>query len=822
MSQVKHALGEMTPKKSELLSLEIVEYTDGNDMGNSDKVKTGIIVLILLALFGSYSIIKIQNGSERLNPGLVPDEVSEQIKSLEKMLRMDPDDYKTRMALARLYEQRGDYEKALEQMQRAIADAEKAGADTATLYALYNEKASLLLKLGKTDEAMEVLASAKKLLPSKPTAYNKTGNIFDSKNKPEKAKSEYLTAQKKDNKDPESYKNLAAQEFKKGNTTKALELLKTAVRENPTSAKAFENLGDGYMRSGKYKEAREAYQRSAALDPKNDSIQLKIAQAESMLGNEKGRLAAIDKALAINPKNARALELKGDALLAAGDKKGALEHYNRALAQKFTDGALRKKAESLYAELNLPAIKPEKNGKSEISANDKETAERVAGTGGSMNAEESLAGDQQGTSEKAEEWKKKGLEEFNRKEYGKAIGSFQKAVDLDSANAEYPYYLGRALEKDGKQERALSLFEKNAVEKNHAKSSFYAGKILYDKGEYAKSEKMFKIAVGADPAYALAWYALGLARDKQNDYDRAEGAYRESLKINPAYYDALFNLGINLKLQKKYSESAGILTKAISVKEGADVHYQLGEVYLKQQNLSAAEKSFRSALSLKKDHYEALFNLAQVLRRQGNIAGAESIYAEIPKYYPDDAASWYSLGKLREETGNDRGAEEAYQKAMQINPQYSAAYLNLSSLYLRQKNPEKAVAILKVAAEKFPASGEVWYNLGKAHHAGGALTESEKALSESVRLEPNQLSYILAYGQTLEDVKMNDEAIAAYESILKIKSDHEAALEKLGFLYYRHRKDNTKSLSLFNRLIELYPGSSRIQDYRKMKEVLTQ
>ena len=210
-------------------------------------------IIGFLFLFGFTAIIfaklickektNVSKEWQEFAPDSIKDERIEQIKSLKKLLDLDPSDHNTYYEIGRLYNKLGDHENAYQYLKKADSIARKKNIDPSMKYNILTELAHSLSKRGKFDEAIKILERAKKISPKKVTAYNRRGNIHDKRREIRKARKEYLKAQSVNKKHPDSYRNLANQELLKGNYDSALDYLKESVRKNPNNYTTFKIWG---------------------------------------------------------------------------------------------------------------------------------------------------------------------------------------------------------------------------------------------------------------------------------------------------------------------------------------------------------------------------------------------------------------------------------------------------------------------------------------------------------------------------------------------------------------------------------------------------
>lgn len=154
------------------------------------------------------------------------------------------------------------------------------------------------------------------------------------------------------------------------------------------------------------------------------------------------------------------------------------------------------------------------------------------------------------------------------------------------------------------------------------------------------------------------------------------------------------------------------LTEALRLDPSAGRHYDVARVQLIQQNYSAAEASFRQALTLKPDFAEALYGLAIVRHAQHNLDDAIELYGRPLGADSSNAAGHYNLGRALAERGQLARAIQSYHKAIELSPEDADAHQSLArALVLQNQLAEAIYRYLAARSKSSPiASGRcsIW------------------------------------------------------------------------------------------------------------------
>lgn len=176
------------------------------------------------------------------------------------------------------------------------------------------------------------------------------------------------------------------------------------------------------------------------------------------------------------------------------------------------------------------------------------------------------------------------------------------------------YYIGVALQMQGKPKEALSYFQDCVVSAEmRPELDHRLGLSLMDAGRLAEAEPHIKAAVAAKPHsldYNLGMAALLVTKD---DLQQAEPIYTNAVEKHPKEPLALKSYGEFLILVNRLAEAEPWLAKAVSLKP-ENPAYRKAYATLLQRNgkLSLAAEQLESAAKLATPSTQELLNLAEL------------------------------------------------------------------------------------------------------------------------------------------------------------------------------------------------------------------
>jgi len=186
--------------------------------------------------------------------------------------------------------------------------------------------------------------------------------------------------------------------------------------------------------------------------------------------------------------------------------------------------------------------------------------------------------------------------------------------------------------------------------------------------------------------------------------------------------------------------------------------------------LDAAEKAYRTVLSLEPKFAEALNNLGAIVRLR-------------------DVAAAHSL----------------FERAVAARPKYIGALFNLGLSFMERRDFAQSARIFRALLEIEPNNGRAWNEMTSVLRGLGEFDASLTAARRAVALLPGEASSHNNLGNVLLQSGHLDEARESYERALALFPNFPEATNNLGTVYRGMRRPE-KALPLFLRALQLKPG----------------
>jgi tetratricopeptide (TPR) repeat protein len=414
----------------------------------------------------------------------------------------------------------------------------------------------------------------------------------------------------------------------------------------------------------------------------------------------------------------------------------------------------------------------------------------------------------------ADKQAQKGAEYLGKKDWRRALDSYQKAVRADARHVEANYGLGVAYMNLNQANEALAAFANViAAQPNpRVKEAFvytgliqyalkrydeaaealgraaalgdigpgghyYLGKVFQQQGRDAEALASLRKATGDPQNAADANASVGLLLLKQNQAREAVAPLEEAVRLGGATAPVAQMLLGNAYLAVDRPEDA---LKALRAADPNQFFTQLGLGYahFDLYHTEEAVASFNAALRLQPDAPEALVGLGNAYTRLARYREAEDSFARALGRSPDMAEALLGQGVLYYFQGQYPKMLAAAQQAARVAPRNAAAQTMLGAALATTGDMQGGLRATREAARLEPESFLPHYVLGfilvREDKPKEALVEARAA----VRLRPNDTGTqnLLAY--VLNQLGQHEEALAAAQTAVRLK--HEPADEGWG------------------------------------------
>jgi len=165
----------------------------------------------------------------------------------------------------------------------------------------------------------------------------------------------------------------------------------------------------------------------------------------------------------------------------------------------------------------------------------------------------------------------------------------------------------------------------------------HEGETLFNDGKYKEAEAIFIEAISLDPKFIPAYQLLSELYQAQRDYNHAKEILHYLLKINSTDHTTYQHLGRLATVTGQLKEAEADYLKSISLNNKvASYYFDLGEIYIKLNNVDKAYDSYREAVRLEPNNpkiLDALITTAILLK---NKKDAQEFFDKLNEVNPEN------------------------------------------------------------------------------------------------------------------------------------------------------------------------------------------
>lgn len=690
------------------------------------------------------------------------------VAQYEERLKSLPDDWATKVVLARLYSRAAQPEKAAELLTQIEAAADKIGKDESKWLVFKAEVFQHSNRLNDAQKVLEQALTKSKVVSEKLRLGEALADLHVAAGKKDKA-AETLTALAGEYKDNYLHRKriadaLGQRELHDAAASQYRELLTLAGDKTDQRCETLRQLGRSLEKLGKSQDAINAYSEAVNLLAGGHWLQQELHERIVALYRQSGRLDDLVKycrdQLARRPEQTGVRVLLADVLAASGDNDAARKTLDEAVQLFPKDRTLSDKRVQLF----------ERIGDSAAAASE---YERVISQ----------------TPDDADLYVAYGQFLANNKQLDAARNQWKHVLNSELADATLAHRLGALFEPYEMLDDAVECYER-AIKLSPARTESYAAlaRLWFVRGEKEKtiaSLKRMAEAAAGDPANhaAVAQVAggLGLIDEALAAIEKACELQPNSAEFQSNRADLLVQAGRVEDSLKVRRDTLMLLTAPGQLAQSAQVLVSMYGSAGKLDALKAAEKTRVDADA--KDTV-ALLLLARAADFERDFVSAKNWLTKLLEVDATSEEGRHQFARLLEATGDIDGAVNAYRKLIDLHPARARQwYQAIADMRLRYADKAGAIDTFAKIVQTSPGNATVLKDVAEQLAKMGELEKSIDHYEQSLRIQGDRHDIRLAYGNVLADAGRLEDAMAAYRTVAMQKTDRDSANDAMGKLH---------------------------------------
>jgi len=322
--------------------------------------------------------------------------------------------------------------------------------------------------------------------------------------------------------------------------------------------------------------------------------------------------------------------------------------------------------------------------------------------------------------------------------------------------------------------------------------------------DFTTAHKLADRVLTGDPASGDARAQLARVLTAEGDAVAAIAIAQEAAALDPetqrfAYADTLLRLD---RLDEARQELESLRADA-SVRDDADL--RLGKLDYQMGNMAEAGRRFGSLISSPEVAGEAFFYLSSIAEREGRTDLALEGYSRLA----DAGAGLLVRGRAARLLMKKNERDEAFRMLDEYAAKERSEALDVefakAALLEDTGKSTEAIALLKLALERYPDHPGVRYQIALIQDKAGLTRESVKNFESLLKQRPEDASLLNALGYSLADRNQKlPRAEQLIRKALAASPDNPAFLDSLGWVRFK-RGDIPGALPHLERAYRIFP-----------------
>lgn len=287
----------------------------------------------------------------------------------------------------------------------------------------------------------------------------------------------------------------------------------------------------------------------------------------------------------------------------------------------------------------------------------------------------------------------------------KAEKPLRRLLQLYPEDAQLLFLKALTLSLTNRKDEAINLYS-SAIAKDKKLIDAYVNKgaDLLALNRFHDAFQTLKKATDIAPTNTLALINLSVAQKNLNKLTDALHSIKTALNLKPDYEDAWINQGDVQTLLGNYSEAISSYKQAIDINpKCGNAYNNLATLYLKSDEILAAEASSNEALAIEPNNPLFLRNMGLILVAQNKLNDAKNVYHRSVQISGTSNA-WCDYASILAKLGLFDEAKSAFKAALKISPNFPDALNGLGLAFTETRDFSSAIEFFSKAIKHDPKS----------------------------------------------------------------------------------------------------------------------
>jgi tetratricopeptide (TPR) repeat protein len=408
-------------------------------------------------------------------------------------------------------------------------------------------------------------------------------------------------------------------------------------------------------------------------------------------------------------------------------------------------------------------------------------------------------------------WLGRGDSYFGRQQYREAIIEYRNVLRIDASNARAMQQLGLAYYQLGESAQAYPfLLKAKELDPNNAEVRLKLGTLYVAARQLKETREEANFLLEKDPKNfdALLLFAASASTPKEvaAAIRRLEAA-RADFGGRAKFHIALANLYLR---NQDMAAAEGSFKEAVATEPmSIEGHTALGDFYLLRKNdVARAEQEYKAAADLAPFGSAARIKLADFYFLIRRPEAAKQLLAEISEKAPKFLPARHRLAEIAVVEQKYDESLKALEPIFEENPSDLEGLLLRGRVHLGKRETTAAIQDFQKVLRLEPRFARARYQLALAQLQAGNLQQAKGELKEATTIDPNFTDAVLLLAELDIQTGAHQPAIEALEKLIAKQPRTLQAYRVLGLAYLAKREPG-KATGTFRKFVALAPKDPR-------------
>jgi tetratricopeptide (TPR) repeat protein len=217
-----------------------------------------------------------------------------------------------------------------------------------------------------------------------------------------------------------------------------------------------------------------------------------------------------------------------------------------------------------------------------------------------------------------------------------------------------------------------------------------------------------------------------------------------------------------------WHDSETLWRHSAAVSHSSQAHLNLAALLEKQGKSNDALTSYKKALELDAQRWDAHEKAALLLQKQGKIREAVEQFQRVVQINPAATDSRDNLASGLVTLGEVGDAVQHFRKVLELAPDRNETRIKLATILAVEGELAEAEQLFERVVKAQPTDPKVLLKLGQVSAAQGNLHKALAYFQQALRLQPQDAEIHESLGRALQELGRGDEAVKHLQEALRI------------------------------------------------------